>query len=453
MSTVSLPLREAGTAIERLRRDRQAWRTGQASVAAKAVNYGARLISIPLALRLLGPAPYGLWLTAGSLIGWLNFADLGLGSGLVNAVSAAQGGSGAPAVRRLVATAFAASAALALLLAAAVLALAHSDLALTLLGVRGHPQLAAESRRLLILLGLLFAASFALSPVNHLCAALQEGYRSQLASIVAVLGSLVLLGVLWFTGASLSLFALAMGAPAVIATAALAALLFGGAHRELVPRLAGVNVRSLGAIFSQGGPLFVVTLSDLCVVYSINILIAASFGVAEVPRIAVPLALCSVFVSICAGMTQPYWPACVEAAARRDWPWIRSAARRVYCLNAAVIGAGALGTAVLGRAFLGVWAGPAALPSQSLLNALAAYAVAQTFSYATGVLLMGLGRLKTRAILHAGATAAHWVGFWLLAGRFGLAALPVAGAAGYAVEALLAAAIAQRAWRQRSRSR
>jgi hypothetical protein len=76
-----------------------------------------------------------------------------------------------------------------------------------------------------------------------------------------------------------------------------------------------------------------------------------------------------------------------------------------------------------------------------------------TFSYATGILLMGLGCLKTRAALHAGATAVHWAGFALLAGRFGLAALPLAGAAGYALESALAAFVAMHTFRRLARSR
>jgi O-antigen/teichoic acid export membrane protein len=454
MSTAVLQLPEQRAAAgEGSRRDHRALVTAQASLASKAAGYGARLVSIPLALRLLGPAPYGLWLTAGSLIGWLNFADLGLGSGLVSAVAAAQGRSDSRVVQRLVSTAFAASLAVALLLAGAVLALARTDLAARLLGAGADPHLAAEARRLLILLGWLFAASFALSPVNHLCAALQEGYRAHLASIAATLTGLALLVPLWFSGASLMGFALAMGAPPLAATLALAAFLFGGAHRALRPRLAAIDLRSLATIFSQGGPLFLVTLSDVCVVYSINILVASRFGAAEVPRVAIPLSICLVFVNICGGITQPYWPACVEAAARRDWPWIRSASLRVLRMNALVIGAGALGTALLGRLFLSLWAGPAALPSQALLSALAVYALAQTFSYATGILLMGLGCLKTRAALHAGAAAAHWAGFALLASRFGLTALPLAGAAGYALESALAAGIAWHTLRKLARSR
>jgi O-antigen/teichoic acid export membrane protein len=450
MSTATLNPCEAALPDEGALRDRRARRTAEASLAAKAVNYAARLVSIPLALRLLGPAPYGLWLTAGSLIGWLNFADLGLGPGLISAVATAQGQSDPDRARRLISTALAASAAVAAVLAAVVLALARTGLAARLLGAGGDPNLAADAHRLLILLGLLFAVSFALSPVNNLCAALQEGYRTHLAAIAATLAGLAGLGALWFSGASLMSFAVAMGVPSALATVALAALLFGGAHRALRPRLALVDLRSLSAILTEGGPLFLVTLSDVCVVYSINILVASRFGAAEVPRLAVPLSLCLVFVNTCGGITQSYWPACVEATARRDWPWIRSAAMRILRINASIGIASALGMVLFGRMFLRFWAGPAALPSQELLNALALYAVAQMFSYATGILLMGLGCLRMRAALHAGATVAHWAGFALLAGGFGLTALPLAGAAAYALEAALAGAVVLRTFRRLS---
>ncbi len=448
MSTASVAAQSVPLTAEGARRHQRAWRTAQASLAARAVSYTARLVSIPLALHLLGAERYGLWLTASSLIAWLGFADLGLGSGLVNALAAAQGRSDTRTARQLVSAAFAASAAVACVLALAVAALSGTGVAARLLGAANDPRLTGDARAVLLLVGLLFAASFALNPVNNVCAALQEGYRTHIAAIAATLASLAVLAGLHVTGATLTGFTLAMVVPSIAATLLLALGVFCGPHRALAPRWSGIELRSLGALFAGGGPLFFVALSDLSVVYSINVLIAARFGAAEVPRVAVPLALCSVFVNVCGGITQPYWPACVDASQRRDWLWLRAAASRLLRVNGLIVVAGALGIVSLGREFLRLWAGPAVVPSQALLNALAMYAVAQVFSYIAGVLLMGLGRLGMRAALHAGATAVHWGGFCLLAGGLGPSALPIAGTAGYGLEAAIAAAIVWRALRR-----
>ena len=49
------------------------------------------LISVPLTIHYLGTERYGLWMTISSVIALLRFADLGMGSGLLNAVAEANG--------------------------------------------------------------------------------------------------------------------------------------------------------------------------------------------------------------------------------------------------------------------------------------------------------------------------------------------------------------------------
>ncbi len=58
---------------------------------AKAIGILASLISVPLTYRYLGPERYGIWMVLISIITALSFADLGIGNGLMNAVSEAYG--------------------------------------------------------------------------------------------------------------------------------------------------------------------------------------------------------------------------------------------------------------------------------------------------------------------------------------------------------------------------
>ena len=48
-------------------------------------------VTVPLTLNYLGDERYGMWMTMSSLVAMLGFADLGVGNGLVNAVSRAFG--------------------------------------------------------------------------------------------------------------------------------------------------------------------------------------------------------------------------------------------------------------------------------------------------------------------------------------------------------------------------
>jgi len=44
---------------------------------------------VPITLEYLNPTKYGIWLTLSSIMGWLNFFDIGLGNGLRNKLTEA----------------------------------------------------------------------------------------------------------------------------------------------------------------------------------------------------------------------------------------------------------------------------------------------------------------------------------------------------------------------------
>ena len=69
----------------------QALLTTKMAIAAKLLSMGARLLTIPMALHMLGPERYGLWLSISSLLLWIGFVGPGLGYGLINSVSEANG--------------------------------------------------------------------------------------------------------------------------------------------------------------------------------------------------------------------------------------------------------------------------------------------------------------------------------------------------------------------------
>ena len=81
-------------------RYRRAALTVVASGAARGVGILTTLISIPLTVRYLGTERYGLWVTITSVIALLTFADLGLGNGVLNAISEAHGGDDVESARK-----------------------------------------------------------------------------------------------------------------------------------------------------------------------------------------------------------------------------------------------------------------------------------------------------------------------------------------------------------------
>jgi O-antigen/teichoic acid export membrane protein len=430
---------------------RQAALTTAIGIAARIVGVAVRLATIPLALRLLGPERYGLWLAIGSLLAWIGFAGPGLSNGLINAVSDARGKDDWPAVRRHVSTAVLALGGLALVLLALTPAIQRMPGLPSLLGIDGRLDLLAETRTLLLVTTVMLAASFALEFVGPLTTGLQEGYLFSLAAMASSL--LVLLGVaaVAINGGTLVTFALVVGLPPIATNLALALYLLLGRYPRLRPSLRELDLDSLRALLNFGGWMFVTQAGDLAIFQSANILIASRFGPAAVPRYAVPASVFMNVAALCFIIVQPYWPALKEASVRGDWEFIRSTSTRTLTIRLAIMAAAAVTVVVAGPPLIRLWAGDVAVPDRSLLVAMSGYNLLVALSGQYVVLLLSFGLARTKALLTLMVGAAHIGGFLLLSPFLGLMAFPVAGAVGVLADCLLAARRTSRYIREHAR--
>jgi len=94
----------------------------------KVVSVVASLLIVPMTISYINPARYGIWLTLSSIIGWVNFFDLGLGNGFRNRFAEAKAHGDTLLARRLVSTTyFAISSIVVVVLMAALAANAFID--------------------------------------------------------------------------------------------------------------------------------------------------------------------------------------------------------------------------------------------------------------------------------------------------------------------------------------
>lgn len=428
----------AGAARElegvRRRRDRQALQTAGAGLVAQALGYAVRLAVIPLSLKLLGTERYGLWLAAGSLIAWGGVADLGVSPGLVNVVAGASGRADREAMRRHISTAFAANTVLAAMLALAVLAVSQWPGLHGLLGAR-NVVLAQETRLLVAVCGLVYAATMLTRVIPTACTALQEGYLGAWAYLAGSLGSLLLLVPLLWGGGSLLSYALAMSVPLLAAQAGLGAYLFGCRHRDLRPGLRWCDRASLRALWGLGGPLTLHQIASLTLYSAANLLIANRLGSAAVPQYSVPYTLFAILTSTAWQIVSPYLPAYAEASARGDWDWIRRRAIAALAVTTAILGGGGAMLLFAGPGLIRFWTGGRIQPATGLFAALACFCLLRAIGNANGVLLTGLGLVKLLAGLYLAVAVLYGAGVWFLLPRLGLIAVPLVGALAHLLDA------------------
>lgn len=435
----------------RARWGRQASLATVVGLASRSMAVGVRVVTIPIALSLLGADRYGLWLSAGSALAWIGLVGPGLGYGLINALADASGRDDTVAMRRHISTVVLTVGGVGLLLMALSPGLSTWGGWPQVLGVSNRPDLTREAVDLIAVAGILFALSLASELIGPVCLGLQEGHLNGLASTVGhlvVLASVALLG--WY-GGSLITFAWAMGLPPILANATLMAYVFLKRHPHLRPSWRLWNSTSFALLMGFGGWMFVAHMGELVILQSANVLIANRFGPGEVPRYAVPAALFMNVAALCYLIVQPYWPALKEASVRRDWEWIRQFSARTRATRMGVMAAASVVMVLGGPALIRAWAGADAVPPRSLLVAMSVYSLLVAWNGSYVVLLLGLGFVKVRAALTLLVGATQVAGFFVLSPYLGLSAIPVGGAVGVLTDGLVASWVAARYTREQER--
>src|SRR6266851_4961777 len=84
---------------------RAAW-TGVTSIASRGASLLCTLASVPLTIGYLGTERFALWMTINSFMAMLAFADLGLGNGLLTAISESHGKDDMETIRKYISSAF-----------------------------------------------------------------------------------------------------------------------------------------------------------------------------------------------------------------------------------------------------------------------------------------------------------------------------------------------------------
>ncbi len=362
----------------------------------------------------------------GSLLGWLTLVDFGIAPGLQNIIGKSYGLDDQLAIRQQVSTAFYLYGGLALLLLIPVFALRNWHGLPSLFGISSDLSLQPEARSTLFVAGLIFAGSLALSTITNFSWGLQEGFKINLLQIASSVLSLALLGVMRFShDGSMVRFCLAANAPTLLGTAALGFSLFFFTRRNYAPSLKYCNRASLNLIFSYAGPLFLIQLGDLAIVYVANLVIAHRLGPNEVPKYAVPYALLASVAAIVASFTVPYTPAVVEARVRHDWHWIQRIRMKLFKITGLVFGAATILVAIGGKQAIALWSRMPSPPARPILIAMCFYFLFISLAFTSGNFLVSLDLIRERLFLKTGSAILHIILFFIVFPHFGMLSIPI----------------------------
>ena len=325
------------------------------AVIAKSITALTGVISVPLTLQYLGAERFGLWMTISSLASILTFADLGLGNGLVSAVSVRYGRDEGNEIAQYVSSAFFFLLFTGLMLLTIFWSV-HSWVPWTRVFSVASRVAASEADPAIFAVVVCFCIGLPLVVAQRIQMAMQEFWLSNLwltaGNLLGLAG--VILAIHWRVG--LPVLTLAMYGGPVIAGLLSTSVEFGLVRRALSPRWSLVSRQVISRLARTGLIFFLLQILTVLGLGIDNVVIAAMSNAEAVApyaimaRYAQSLLVVNVFL-------QPLWPAFGEAMGRGDYAWARQALNRASRWTIG-IGIGiAIFTAVAGQGVVRLWVG------------------------------------------------------------------------------------------------
>ncbi|MFM6994754.1 MAG: lipopolysaccharide biosynthesis protein [Sediminibacterium sp.] len=323
------------------------------------------LISVPLTVNYLGAERYGIWMTISSVMTLMTFADLGLGNGLLNAISKAHGKNNIKEAQIAVSSTF-----FLLLIISGILLLVFL---ITYPHIEWHDLLNVHSKLAkkeiaptVLIVVVIFLINIPLGIIQRIQDGYQEGFIFQISIIGGSIISLAGLLICVYFKAGLPWLVLVFSGSQLFAVLFSGILLFSKRRKELFPLFSYYNFNTSKYLIKQGSIFFILTIFSLVGNTSDNIILARYIDPASVAgyEIVKKLFLFSMFTQF---IIQPLWPAFGEALESGDIEWVKRTFKKILKLSILSSSIISLPLLLYGRQIIEFWVGSELIPGWSLL--------------------------------------------------------------------------------------
>jgi len=355
-----------------------------ASIATRGFSVVASLLTVPIVLHHLGAERYGLWTATLALAGLFTIADGGIANSLISHVSRAHGAGDRAAIRVLIGSGLAATAAFGLAFIPLVLIAVHF-VNWTWAFNLPDAAMGREAGFVIASICLCYALGLPATVIRQARLGLLQGTAVSLWDLAATIVSVGALVVAVLLGGGITVMAVVWAAVLALARSASAVIFLIGSGRDIRPSWRDVRPAACRVLIASGVVVLLYTLSQAFAVQSDQILIARLSGIKAVTAYAIVQRLFNQPQILMTMFLAAQWPAYGEALGRGDDEWIRRHFIRTLIVLTACAAVACLAIALLCDEILYVWIGSAVVASPALIAAMAVYGVvtaaANTFSF------------------------------------------------------------------------
>lgn len=433
-STEEMP--EISAAETTARRDRSIRLAVVTSFASKAGTILLQLLSIPVAIRVLGRAEFGLYTTVNLTLTTISLLEVGVGPALTHGLTRARAAGDEMKQRELGSTAFFLMLGISLLTGLVLMAIL---LNVPLHALFGDSYAGKESAlRPALWTGLgLFLMYFILNLTERIREGHLEVGSNNLWGAAGNVMAAIFVGVgIWFVPQVWFLVLAVHGA--MVLGKLCNTVTMWKKHPLMLPSLKYARPSMARHLFSDG-----IAFSTCCLVTGIieynfcGWLVGHSGGPAAVALYGVFISLTVMQLGFVVMLSTPTWPAVAEALARDDHPWARKAAKRLYLFGTGFAVCSALGFFLVGPRVLSFWLGKDfSSINRELLGCYGLYFIAHVWRHLNHTMMIGTGQvgklvriqlIESALVAILGATALRFGGVEALLATMALVIFSLTG--------------------------
>jgi O-antigen/teichoic acid export membrane protein len=351
----------------------------------------------------------------------LTFADLGLGNGLMTAISESHGKDDVQMARRYISSAF------FMLLSMGICALlllagTYNQVPWArFLGVRSGEAI-REAPPAATIFFVCFACNLPLAIVRCIQAGYQSGYTTNVWSAVGVLLGFSGVVACAYVKAGVPWLVLSFGVGPILAALVNGVQLFR-LQPELRPIWKEFHWSSLRRLLSVGLGFFVINAALAMAIGSDNFVIAHLLGPDAVTQYSIAMRIFTIVPGLVSMVLMPLWPAYGESVARGDTAWAIRALKRSLIGVGTVTVTAALALTFSARWIITLWVGNRFHQGLWLLSGMGVWMIVNALAMVVSIFLNGLSRIHVQ-VVSALAVAISTLAIELLATpRFGLPAM------------------------------
>lgn len=366
------------------------------AVVGKGATVLVNLIAVPLLVRYMGPEEYGLWVTISTMAGMLIILDVGTANSLTNLISEAYAHDRRDAASSYFASAFWSM--LAIISAAGIIArLVWPLISWSALFHIQDARLAAPLSMAVAAAIAVFLCGLPAALGARVLAGYQELHTVNFLTAICSLLSLVCFVILVALKATLPWFVVcSIGSPVAANMLSVVWVLVRKPWMSLNPLKVRRDV--IGRIYSSGSQFFLIQLGGLVVFSSDNLVISHYLSPADVTPYSIIWRIVG-YVNLLQMLTNPaLWPAYAEAWQRGDVAWVRKTYNGVRWTTATSLICGIAILVPFGRSLIRLWAGPAAVPSTSLLRLMCVWMILFAWTNQQSILMGAVSRMRLQSI-------------------------------------------------------